>query len=92
MRHVAMSRFTVRLFAILALAMAGLGLSRSALAQQDVVYEKNTKIVFDPEVVTGILTRPDGDIVNSQKRKLLNRLIKVRSAFRSEVLQSVNNL
>ncbi len=63
-----------------------------ARAQDEIVYEKHSVVDFGDDTIDGNLSRPDGQYLESQKRRRHERLIRVRKDFRPEILQSVRIL
>jgi hypothetical protein len=82
-------RFTRKIVAFtLAAAILALPLS-TASAQQ---YAKKTVINFDDDTIEGDLNRPDGDYLDAMKSRKYQSLIKIRTNFKTEILQSVRKL
>lgn len=63
-----------------------------ARAQDDIVFEKHSVVDFGDDTIDGNLNKPDGQYLESQKRRRHERLIRVRQNFRPEILQSVRIL
>lgn len=55
-------------------------------------YEKETVYDFDGDDVTGNLVKPDGEDVQAQTHGKTSSLIKIRSDFIPEMLESVEEL
>ena len=82
-------RFSHKLLAFtLVAALFTLPLS-TASAQQ---YAKKTVINFDDDTIEGDLNRPDGDYLDAMKSRKYQSLIKIRTNFKTEILQSVRKL
>ena len=64
----------------------------SGTEKTGVVYQKHTVVDFGDDTIDGNLSRPDGQYLESRKRLRHRRLIKVRSNFRPQILQSVRVL
>jgi hypothetical protein len=63
-------------------------------AQQggDVEYQKETVYDFEGDDVTGNLIKPDGENITGQTHGKTSSLIKIRSDFIPEMLESVEDL
>ena len=66
--------------------------SSSAMAEDEIIYQKHQVVHFGDDTIDGNLSRPDGQYLESRKRLKHRRLIKVRQNFRPEILQSVRVL
>lgn len=47
---------------------------------------------FDDDTIQGDLQRPDGEMVEARRKVDHTNLIRVRSSFREEVLESIGDL
>jgi len=77
---------------VLGLATVLFGMPSTALAAEEVVYQKHTVVEFGDDTIEGDLSKPDGQYLESRKRSRHQRLIKVRETFKTEILQSVRSL
>ncbi len=80
-------------YKVMALALAASILvlpAAPAWAQQQ--YAKKTVINFDDDTIEGDLNRPDGDYLDAMKSRKYQSLIKIRTNFKTEILQSVRKL
>ncbi|RMG16839.1 MAG: hypothetical protein D6729_10130 [Deltaproteobacteria bacterium] len=59
---------------------------------QQVQYKKKTEYDFEEDTISGDLTTPDGEYVQSRRRVRHANLIRIREDFRKEILQSVGEL
>lgn len=78
------------------LAAAMLFASGTALAQdttgQQVKYKERTVIDFEGVDVTGELVKPSGALLLDRRKADFNPLIKLRSEFNKEMVQSVDQI
>jgi hypothetical protein len=58
----------------------------------DVQYKEKTVYDFEGDDVTGSLIKPDGENITGETHGKTSSLIKIRSDFIPEMLQSVENL
>ncbi|QDG49973.1 hypothetical protein FIV42_04225 [Persicimonas caeni] len=58
----------------------------------DVQYQKETVYDFEGDDVTGSLVKPDGENITGQTHGKTSSLIKIRSDFIPEMLESVEDL
>jgi hypothetical protein len=58
----------------------------------DVEYKKETVYDFEGDDVTGSLVKPDGENITGQTHGKTSSLIKIRSDFIPEMLESVEDL
>ena len=82
---------------ILIVSMAALGLVLGSLVPagataQQVQYKKKTEYDFEEDTISGDLTTPDGEFVESRRRIRHANLIRIRENFHREILQSVGEL
>ena len=68
--------------------------SATAFAQDDnnVRYKDRTEIDFESLDVTGEMVKPQGALFSERKRASFNPLIKLRTDFKPEMSQSVNDV
>jgi len=59
---------------------------------EDVVYQKHTVVDFGDDTIDGSLSKPDGAYLDARKKLRHQKLIKVRTDFRPEILRSVRVL
>ena len=78
----------------LIVAVAALGLSSPALAQDEpaVKYSDKTVIDFNDVTLEGELTKPEGAYLLDRKKTKFSSLIRLRDDFLSELQTSVDNL
>lgn len=76
----------------LALGAAMLCFAAADAYAEEVVYKKHTVVDFGDDTIEGDLSKPDGQYLESRKRLRHQRLIKLRSDFRLEILRSVRAL
>jgi len=84
-----------RLIAAVVLALAGspaVAVARPPPPGAKVTYQKKTVINFEDDTIQGDLTKPDGEYVETRKKVRHSNLIKIRTEFRDNVLQSVGEL
>lgn len=85
---------------VIAVALVtGVALSGTALAQDKVirqddktVYKKKTVIDFNDLTITGELTKPQGSYLLNRKKSRFVSLLKYRTNFLPELLNSVDDL
>jgi hypothetical protein len=68
------------------------GGSGASSEEGGVIYKKKTIYDFEDDVISGDLTKPDGEYLESRKRARHQNLIKIREEFTKEVLNSVRGL
>ena len=93
------TRVMKKVFGSLALALA-LGLSGSALAQENTVvreadkteFKKKTVIDFSDVTIQGELTKPEGSYLLNRKKTKFTTLLKIRANFLPELFNSTDNL
>ncbi len=73
------------------LLVSVMGISMAVHAEE-IVYERHTVVEFGDDTIDGDLSRPDGAYLESIKKQHHKNLIKIRSNFRPEILQSVRVL
>ena len=64
----------------------------SAQDRSGVRYEDTTTYDFENDYVEGQLVRPDGDLISGQRHGKQSDLIRIRTDFIPEMVQSVENL
>ena len=77
-----------------------MALSQAARAQDDapvsandkVVYKKRTAIDLTGAVIEGELTRPEGSYIVNRKISRFSNLVRIRSDYVPELLDSANDL
>ncbi|MCB9531631.1 MAG: hypothetical protein H6698_08020 [Myxococcales bacterium] len=74
--------------------LASLGVSSAAFGQDrgNTRYEDTTTYDFENDYVEGQLVRPDGDVVSGQRHGKESNLIRIRTDFIPEMVQSVEAL
>lgn len=78
---------------ILFLALGLWATASAAWANEPTIeYEQVTELNFDDDTIEGDLTRPDGELVEAKRKVNHTNLIKIRSGFRDQVLESVGEL
>ena len=73
-------------------ALFGLLATSSSARAEEVIFQKHTVVDFGDDTIDGNLSRPDGQYLESRKKRGHERLVKVRQHFRPEILQSVRVL
>jgi hypothetical protein len=58
----------------------------------DVIYKKKTVYDFEDDMVEGELQRPDGELVETQRKAKHSSLIKIRTDFIPEMLKSADDI
>ncbi len=81
-----------RLIVMLLIAIPGLAEARDPPPGAKVTYEKKTVINFEDDTISGDLTKPDGEYVESRKKVRHSNLIKIREEFKEKILQSSGEL
>ncbi|MCX7943850.1 MAG: adventurous gliding motility protein CglF [Deltaproteobacteria bacterium] len=56
------------------------------------LYKKKTVYDFEDDLITGDLTKPDGEYIHSTAKAKHQNLIKYREDFRNKILGSVSDL
>ncbi len=85
------TRYLFNAFLLGAVLVGGVS-SAFAADDKNVVYNKQQVVDFDSDTIEGDLTKPDGDVFDARKKAHQKNLIRVRSNFRPEVLQSIRSL
>ena len=67
--------------------VAGLLLLASSVSAEET--QRETNFIFEEDVVTGTLVRPDQETVTGLRRGKESSLIKIRKDFVTEMVQSV---
>jgi hypothetical protein len=81
-----------RWLVVLMLGIPGLAEARDPPPGAKVTYEKKTVISFEDDTISGDLTKPDGEYVESRKKVRHSNLIKIREEFKEKILQSAGEL
>ncbi len=93
-----MKKFIILLLCMLFLTI---GYSSIAAAQEDenafvsdgqFLYKKKTVYDFEDDLITGDLTKPDGEYIQSAAKVKHQNLIKNREDFKNKILGSVSDL
>lgn len=88
-------------FLLLCLVLFGISYSSVASAQEDegetvsdgqILYKKKTVYDFEDDLITGDLTKPDGEYIQSAAKVKHQNLIKYREDFKNKILGSVSDL
>lgn len=88
-------------FLFLSLLLLGVLYSSVATAQEEedatvsdgqFLYKKKTVYDFEDDLITGDLTKPDGEYIQSAAKVKHQNLIKYREDFRNKILGSVSDL
>jgi hypothetical protein len=81
--------------ALLLLCLAGTAMAQDtppAGGAGDTIYKKKTVYDFEDDTITGDLTEPDGEYIDSRRKVKHQNLIKIREDFKEKVLSSVSKL
>ena len=66
--------------------------ANDVVSEGGVAYQRKTVINFEDETIEGDLKTPDGVYLEARKKMRHKSLIRIRTHFRREVLNSVANL
>ena len=61
-------------------------------AAPQTIYKKTTVYDFEDDTISGDLTKPDGEYLESRKRSRHQNLIKIRNDFNDRVIDIVRSL
>jgi len=81
--------------ALLLLALTGIAMAQDAPpagGDSQTIYKKKTVYDFEDDTITGDLTKPDGEYIDSRRKVKHQNLIKIREDFKEKVLSSVSKL
>ena len=81
--------------ALLLLCLAGVAMAQDAPPAgggDQTIYKKKTVYDFEDDTITGDLTKPDGEYIDSRRKVKHQNLIKIREDFKEKVLSSVSKL
>ena len=81
--------------ALLLLCLAGIAVAEDAPpagGAGDTIYKKKTVYDFEDDTITGDLTKPDGEYIDSRRKVKHQNLIKIRENWRDKVMQASGDL
>ena len=58
----------------------------------ETIYKKTTVYDFEDDTISGDLTRPDGEYLESRKRSRHQNLIKIRENFNDKVITIIRDM
>ena len=72
--------------------VTGSALTAQTKPEDNVVFEKHTKLTFDGSEIKGGRETPSGGIITSRRQTAFGKMIGIRKDFRMELLSSTSQL